>query len=104
MAKKVNRNWLKRNKMELEILKTISGATLKAKKYDVKPVDDTRHQLVVEYVTKHQIKAAGDTHQEDFIPLFNDGSVALYTMRAWGSLMSEIWGGDYLDWYVEGGL
>jgi hypothetical protein len=56
------------------------------------------------YLKENNLKFTGDMHQaEDFngVPLFEDGTVSICSWRYWGGIMSQLWGGDYMDWYME---
>jgi len=56
-----------------------------------------------------QIRAGGAWHQHgpDGVPLFEDGSVALFSFRSWGDLMAAIWSSEeerdysYMDFYMD---
>lgn len=63
--------------------------------------DNNRHGKIVDYIKVNNVKLFGNEHQSIGIPLFNDGTYCMYTMRAWGGLMASMWGGDYLDWYTK---
>lgn len=105
MARKVKKSGWARKSGNLEIVKFITYDQMIAKGYrNCDELSKTHHLLVVEYVKDNEIKICGDVHQKRYIPLFNDGTVAMYTMRAWGKMMAEVWGGTYIDWYLEGGL
>ena len=49
-------------------------------------------------IIANQINCTGDEHQHSgypSVPLFDDGSVALYSFRAWGDLMAAVWSSEY---------
>lgn len=56
------------------------------------------------------LKKGGDWHQEDAqgVPLFSDGTVALFSYRAWGDFMAAVWSEaenrdyQYMDFYMRG--
>lgn len=60
-------------------------------------------------IINNNIKFAGSEHQErkDGVPVFSDGTVALYSYRAWGDLMAAIWSTEenrdysYIDFYMR---
>lgn len=62
-----------------------------------------------DYIIENNIKRGGDWHQnsESGVPLFSDGTVAIYSYRAWGDLMAAIWGDidgepySYMDFYMD---
>lgn len=65
---------------------------------------EERHEAVKSYIKEHGLMFYGEDHQTDSfcgVPLFNDGSVVTYTMRAWGAMMAEVWGGTYIDFYIK---
>ena len=45
----------------------------------------------------------GEEHQnlEDGVPLFSDGKVFRGSWRGWGSVMADVWGGCYMDYYMK---
>lgn len=60
-------------------------------------------------IIKQHIKCTGREHQSDiepFVPLFEDGTVATFSYRAWGDLMAAIWSTEenkdycYMDFYM----
>lgn len=69
-------------------------------------ITSDKHEAVFkEYAKENEIKLYGDEHQKSDVkgvPMFTNGDVMTYTMRAWGRLMSEVWGGNYMDWYMRG--
>ena len=48
-------------------------------------------------IINNQINCTGEEHQNGYpsVPVFEDGSVATYTWRAWGDLMAAIWSSEY---------
>lgn len=88
----------------LKLVRFVSGAETDKREWIQ---DDERYQLIIEYIKEHGLKFCGDEHQSDNfngIPLFNDGTISVYTMREWGWIMAEVWGGTYIDWYLKGGM
>lgn len=59
-------------------------------------------------ILEKSLKISGEQHQykENCAPLFEDGTVALYSYRAWGDLMAAIWSEEenkdysYFDFYM----
>ena len=55
------------------------------------------------------LKQGGDWHQNDpkGVPVFNDGTVAMFSFRAWGDLMAALWAEhedcdySYMDFYMD---
>lgn len=78
--------------------------------YDItdKRVINEHYVYFKNYLKENKIKICGDEHQESLIPVFDDGVILLYSYRAWGALMAEIWGEidrvnyDYMDFYIKG--
>lgn len=77
---------------------------------------ETYHEGVVPFyealrneVLRLGLKHGGDWHQNDpkGVPVFNDGTVAMFSFRAWGDLMAAIWAEhedrdyDYMDFYMD---
>jgi len=58
-------------------------------------------------VIEHKLKIGGDGHQENWIPLFEDGTIGSFSFRAWGDLMAAIWSTEenkdyqYMDFYMN---
>lgn len=58
-------------------------------------------------VLENDIKHTGDDHQNasDGVPLFSDGTVALFSMRGWGDILAAIWSSEegrdihYMEFY-----
>lgn len=58
------------------------------------------------------LRRGGDWHQNapDGVPLFDDGTVAMLSMRAWGDVMAALWSAEdrrpysYMDFYVDSRL
>ena len=49
-------------------------------------------------IIANQINCTGDEHQHSgypSVPLFDDGTVATYSYRAWGDLMAAVWSSEY---------
>lgn len=57
-------------------------------------------------IIQNKIKISGRQHQEeDYIPLFSDNTVGVFSLRAWGGLMAAVWSEEenkdysYMDFY-----
>ena len=58
-------------------------------------------------IIKRRIKECGLWHQENEngVPVFSDGTVAMFSFRAWGDLLAAIWSteenrdSNYLEFY-----
>ena len=57
-------------------------------------------------VIKDGIRATGEEHQNgELVPVFNDGTCAMFSYRAWGDIMAAIWSEEdnkdynYIDFY-----
>ena len=52
------------------------------------------------------IQITGEGHQQNFVPIFSDGTAGRFSMRAWGDLMAAIWSEElnkdycYMDFYM----
>jgi len=94
----------------MKILQFINSGELDKYGYDITDSRITNgHYLYFKnYLIINKVKICGDEHQSGFIPLFDDGVILLYSYRAWGALMAEIWGEidgvnyDYMDFYIKG--
>lgn len=61
-------------------------------------------------IVERGIRESGDWHQDsdEGVPLFEDGTVATYSFRAWGDLLAAVWEGVdrlpycYMDFYYSG--
>jgi len=61
-------------------------------------------------IETNRIRRGGDWHQEDphGVPIFEDGTIATFSYRAWGDLQAAIWSECedydycYMDFYMEG--
>ena len=42
-------------------------------------------------IIAQDIKRAGDWHQSEGVPLFSDGTVAMFSCRAWGDFLAAVW-------------
>jgi hypothetical protein len=60
-------------------------------------------------VVAKSLRLTGEQHQHhpNGVPLFNDGTVSLFSYRAWGDLMAAIWNSEektdqyqYMDFYM----
>lgn len=66
------------------------------------------YQCIIADIKEHGYVFAGDTHQSEkwcgapTVEL-DDGRQFHFcaSMRAWGHLMSEAWGGNYMDFYMS---
>ena len=58
-------------------------------------------------ILQEHIRVAGDTHQNEYVPLVSDGTVGSFSFRAWGDLMACIWATEdntdynYMDFYMD---
>lgn len=60
-------------------------------------------------ILRRRLKQGGDWHQNDAhgVPVFNDGTVGMFTFRAWGDLMAAVWAEhdnrdySYMDFYMD---
>jgi hypothetical protein len=60
-------------------------------------------------ILRRDLKQGGDWHQNDAegVPVFNDGTVAMFTFRGWGDLMAAIWAEQehrdysYMGFYMD---
>lgn len=60
-------------------------------------------------VVRLNLRRGGDWHQqaEEGTPLFSDGKIASFSMRAWGDLLAAIWTAtdgrpyNYMDFYMD---
>lgn len=60
-------------------------------------------------ILRKGLKRGGDWHQSDpkGVPVFDDGTVGMFTFRAWGDLMAAVWAEyedrdySYMDFYME---
>lgn len=63
-------------------------------------------------VLRRRLRRGGDWHQNapDGAPVFADGTVGLFSFRAWGDLMAAIWADaddrdyGYMDFYMDCGV
>jgi len=61
-----------------------------------------------EECVKHNIRMTGEQHQYDSrgTPVFSDGKIGSFSMRAWGDLMAAVWSEakdkdyGYMDFYM----
>jgi hypothetical protein len=59
-----------------------------------------------ESIIRNQVKQSGTWHQKDpnGAPLFEDGTVGLYSIRGWGDLLAAVWSDegdyDYTDFFM----
>lgn len=65
-------------------------------------------EILRKTIIKQHIKCTGREHQSDiepYVPLFEDGTVATFSYRAWGDLMAAVWSSEeekdycYMDFY-----
>ena len=73
------------------------------------PPDLVYFEALRERVLTDNIRHGGDWHQSRGIPLFSDGTVALFTFRAWGDFLAAVWSEkedkdySYNDFYMGDG-
>ena len=75
-------------------------------KSEVHPYAEALRRSIVE----HRIWESGDWHQnaDVGVPLFEDGTVAQFSFRAWGDLLAAVWTEQlgrqycYMDFYYAG--
>lgn len=58
-------------------------------------------KALLSYLKEHKVKISGFEHQLNGVPLYNDSTVSRFSFRAWGDVMSAIWGGTYVDYAWE---
>ena len=66
-------------------------------------------EALKEVVVGESIKEGGDWHQwsDEGVPVFEDGTVAVFSYRAWGDLLAAIWSEEedkdysYMDFYMS---
>ena len=76
--------------------------------YDNAPVLPHLEALREEILSR-KIRRGGDWHQnsEEGIPLFDDGSVGMFSYRGWGDIMSAVWSEEedtdynYMNFYMD---
>lgn len=69
---------------------------------DCPEADHPRLEVLRDHLVATDMRNGGLWHQREGIPKFSDGSVLFLSMRAWGDLMSAIWGGgDYCSYAWE---
>jgi len=62
-------------------------------------------EVIRKEVLKHKLRWTGAEHQAIGIPKFSDGTVGVFSYRAWGDLMAAIWSEEedkdysYMDFY-----
>ena len=57
-------------------------------------------------ILRLNIKRGGDWHQIHGVPVFSDGTAAVFSMRAWGDFMAAVWSTPelplkYMDFYLD---
>ena len=87
----------------------ISGSDRNWKEYIKSvPIEYIEHYNALrESIIEQDMRMSGNSHQYGFegIPLFNDGTIALFSFREWGCLLSAIWSTehkkqyDYMNFY-----
>jgi hypothetical protein len=74
-----------------------------------KPKNYCRLMSLFYAITENNIRCTGDRHQSDLVescPVFEDGTCATYSYRAWGDLMAAVWSEyenkdySYMDFYM----
>lgn len=57
-------------------------------------------QAVINEIRKNGYKFGGNYHQYGLFgcPVMNDGKVFMVSMREWGQMMADVWGGTYCDY------
>lgn len=73
----------------------------------VEAVGENEYTLALrEYIVQNEIKEGGGWHQDEGVPVFEDGTVASFSFRAWGDLLAAIWSEElnqdfcYMDFYL----
>lgn len=62
-------------------------------------------EAIRESILETGMKITGDMHQEEYIPLFDDGTIGDFSFRGWGDLMAAIFSEEddrdytYMDFY-----
>lgn len=75
---------------------------------EMDPEDQGYFKAVRKSLIKNKIRLTGSGHQADDlgVPQFSDGTVGVFTFRAWGDLMAAIWSEEenndytYMDFYT----
>lgn len=55
------------------------------------PVAREYVEAIAREVVANNMRVGGDWHQDNGVPLFDDGTVSTFSYRAWGDLMAAIW-------------
>lgn len=93
----------------MKIIRFVNADELDKLGYDVRElnVTDQHIDFFKNHLIENKIKIGGDEHQSGYIPVFDDGAILLYSYRAWGALMAEIWSEidgreyNYMDFYMK---
>jgi hypothetical protein len=76
--------------------------------YDLQCLDDTNRpyaHALRDAIVEQQIRESGPWHQDQGVPLFDDGTVSQFSFRAWGDFMAAVWSEHdckdycYMDFY-----
>lgn len=88
---------------ELKPLPKVVGWCKWSDKYrdwlDVHHRDDGARLAIMNEIRRNKYKFGGTYHQQGEFgcPVMEDGTVYMVSMRSWGSMMAEVWGGDYTE-------
>lgn len=68
--------------------------------HDVHHCDDGARLAIMNEIRRNKYKFGGTYHQQGEFgcPVMEDGTVYIVTMRSWGSIMADVWGGDYCEY------
>jgi len=76
---------------------------------DIDPKFLPYYEALRSSVVEKRVRRGGDWHQDspEGVPLFSDGTVAIFTFRGWGDLMAAVWTEEdnrrynYMDFYMD---
>ena len=66
-----------------------------------------RVEAIRRAVIRDDVRRGGDWHQTEGMPVFDDGTHAMFSMRAWGDLLAAIWSTEldtdlsYMSFYMD---
>ena len=65
--------------------------------------EEKYYETLLKYIKENNIKFSGEEHQhiKEGVPLFDDDTVSLFSFRGWGGIMAQVWGGNYMDFYMK---
>ena len=77
------------------------------REHTVEPANERYLNYLRGYIIRHNIFKGRDWHQNQGVAVFNDGTYASFSFRAWGDLMAAIWSTEldtdysYMDFYLN---